>query len=88
MLVKRESEMLRTSVYRKETSTDRVLNFDSHHAWNAKAAVVHSLMNRLETHFAPDEIQLARMKNRNTSWTSSMLMVIQVISLTVWSGSE
>ena len=53
--VQREAGRLRTSLYRKPTNTDRVLSFNSHHAWNAKAAVVHALMNRLETHFAPDD---------------------------------
>ena len=50
-----ENRRLGTSVFRKETSTDRVLNFHSHHSQSAKIAVVRSLMNRLETHFTPED---------------------------------
>lgn len=53
--VRHNSGRLQTSVYRKDTHTDRVLNFQSHHARNAKAAVVHALLNRLDTHFAKDD---------------------------------
>ena len=53
--VQREAGRLRASVYRKPTSTDRVLSFNSHHAWNAKAVVVHALMNKLEMQFPPDD---------------------------------
>ena len=52
-----EGRRLRTSVFRKETHTDHVLNFNSHHSRNAKLAVVRSLMNRLDSHFAPDDME-------------------------------
>ena len=48
---------LRTSVYRKAMHTDRVLNFGSNHSDNARAAVVHALMGRVETHFAHDDVE-------------------------------
>ena len=52
-----EGGSLRRSVYRKPTHTDQLLQFNSHHATSAKSAVVHSLVNRLDTHFADDDIE-------------------------------
>ena len=49
--------LLRTSVYRKPTHTDQLLKFDSHHATSVKSAVVHSLVNRLGTHFVEDDYE-------------------------------
>ena len=43
------------SVQRKDTHTDRVLNFHSNHARSAKTAVVRALMGRVRTHFAPTD---------------------------------
>ena len=36
---------------------DRVLNFNSHHSRKAKLAAVRSLMNRLDSYFAPDDME-------------------------------
>ena len=47
---------LQTSVFRKETHTDRVLNFNSSHSSNAKSAVVRALIGRIETHFADGDV--------------------------------
>ena len=33
------------------------MKFKSHHATSAKSPVVHSLVNRLDTHFADDDIE-------------------------------
>ena len=46
-----------TSVFRKQTHTDRVLNFNSSRSNNAKAAVVRALVSRIETHFAEDNVE-------------------------------
>ena len=51
-----ETGSLQTSVFRKETHTDRVLNFNSSHSSNAKSAVVRALIGRLETHFADGDV--------------------------------
>ena len=45
-----------TSVFCKQTHTDRVLIFNSSHSNNAKAAVVRALVGRIETHFAEDDV--------------------------------
>ena len=52
-----DTGLLRTGVYRKPTHTDRVLNFHSHHSRSARAAVVHALLNRLDTHFAEGDTE-------------------------------
>ena len=49
--------LLRTSVYREPTDTDQLLKFDSHHPTSVKSAVVHSLVNRLGTHFMEDDFE-------------------------------
>ena len=54
---RRSPGVLQTAVYRKATHTDRVLNFHSHHSRNARAAVVHTLLNRFETHFSEDDME-------------------------------
>ena len=41
-----EAVSLRTSVFRKDTHTNRTLNFWSEHADSAKAAVLHALDHR------------------------------------------
>ena len=51
-----ETGSLQTSVFRKETHTDRVLNFNSSHSSNAKSAVVRALIGRIETHFADGDV--------------------------------
>ena len=51
-----ETGSLQTSVFRKETHTDRVLNFNSSHSSNAKSAVVRTLIDRIETHFADGDV--------------------------------
>ena len=53
--VRREGKNLRTGVFRKKTHTDRVLSFDSNHPISAKRAVVLSMFDRVETHFAKDD---------------------------------
>ena len=50
-----ETGSLKTSVFLKETHTDRVLNFSSHSS-NAKSAVVRALIGRIETHFADGDV--------------------------------
>ena len=51
-----ESGCLRTSVFRKQTHTNRVLNYRSNHAESAKIAVARALMARLDTHFTPSDV--------------------------------
>ena len=51
-----ETGSLQTSVFRKETDTDRVLNFNSSHSNNAKSAVVQALIGRIESHFADGDV--------------------------------
>ena len=51
-----ETGSLQTSIFRKETHTDRVLNFNSSHSSNAKSAVVRALIGRIETHFADGDV--------------------------------
>ena len=56
MFVRRlPQQRLGTSVYCKAAHTDRVFNFSSNDARNAKAAVVRSLFGRLETHLARND---------------------------------
>ena len=50
-----ETGYLRTSVFRKPTNTDQVLNYHSEHAVSAKTAVARALMTRVETHSGPDD---------------------------------
>lgn len=62
--VQRNGNQLRTGVFRKKTHTNRVLSFNSYHPVSAKKAVVLSLFDRIETHFAKNDEE-GREKERN-----------------------
>jgi len=54
---RRQNSRIVTSVFRKETHTNRVLSFESHHPVSAKRAVVLSLFDRVRTHFSKEDVE-------------------------------
>ena len=56
LLSQRSDGTVQTSVYRKETHTDRYLNFYSHHPTLHKSAVVQTLRRRATTHSSNNDL--------------------------------
>ena len=54
-LTKKGDGGIATLVYRKPTSTDRILQWSSNHPKSAKVAAVDSMVRRLDTHYVEDD---------------------------------
>ena len=59
-----DTGILRTAVYREPTHTGRMLNFFSHHSRSARAAVVHALLGRIDSHFAEEDQEGKRLQKQ------------------------
>ena len=75
------NEKLQTSVYRKPTSTDRVLNFNWHHPNLATIAAISALFNCVEMHFQDSDLVG---KEKERSWLYQVIEMWTYIGKHLW----
>ena len=56
-------------MYPKAAHTDLVLNLHSHHSRSTRAAVVHTLLSRIETHFSEDDKEVKDLERQHVFGT-------------------
>ena len=59
----KERNTLKTSVFRKDTHSNRYLNFNSHHSLQNRKSVIRTLVNRAFTHISDQSTLISELNN-------------------------